>query len=114
MCRDLGRSEPYSANETKDIDYFLTLSFMTANDQQRKRFIEERAARLHFAAFVKTRINEGGAGFTKDMLSNSTPDFQVKLNVFVRDLKVHMIEFVEKTYGKAGSATIRTAEVQLS
>jgi len=96
VCCDLGRSEPYHANETKDIDYFLTLPFMTANDQQRKELMEERAARLHFAAFVKTRIDEGGAGFNKDMLSGSTPDFQAKLNVFIGDLKVHMTEFVEK------------------
>lgn len=75
--------------------------------------MEERAARLHFAAFVKTRIDEGGAGFNKDMLSSSTLDFQAKLNVFVGDLKVYMTEFVEKTYGKAGLATIRKAEVQL-
>lgn len=47
---------------------------------------------------MKTLIDEsGGAGFNKDMLSGSTPDFQAKLNVFVRDLKVHMTGFVEKS-----------------
>jgi hypothetical protein len=76
---------------------------MTATGQQRRKLMEQRAARLYFAAFVKTLIDEsGGAGFNKDMLSGSTPDFQAKLNVFVRDLKVHMTGFVEKNLRKDG------------
>jgi hypothetical protein len=65
VCCDLGKSQPCNANETKDIDYFLTLPFMTATAQQRKRLIKEQAARLHFAAFINTRINEGGVAFNK-------------------------------------------------
>jgi hypothetical protein len=75
VCRDLGRSQPYDATETKDIDYFLTLPFMTAAAQDRKKLMNERAARLHFATFVKRRIGEGGEGFSRDMLFSSTPDF---------------------------------------
>ncbi len=103
-CCDLGRLQPYDANETKDVDYFSTLPFMMAFDRQRKKLMAGRAARLHFAAFVKTHIDEGGVNFNKNMLSGSTSDFQAKLNVFIRDLKVHMVEFIEKTYGEAGSA----------
>jgi hypothetical protein len=39
-CHDLRRSQPYDANETKDIDYFLTLPFMTATGQQRRKLME--------------------------------------------------------------------------
>jgi len=100
-CHDLKRSQPYDANETKDIDYFMTLPFMTATGQQRRKLEEQWASRLHFAAFVKKLIGEGGgAGFNRDMLSGSTPEFQAKLNVFVGDLKEYMTKFVEKSLRK--------------
>ncbi|KAH8593889.1 hypothetical protein B0O99DRAFT_546517 [Bisporella sp. PMI_857] len=95
-CRDLDRSQPYEANETKDIDYFFTLPFMTTTDQQCKKLTKERAARLHFAAFVKTCIDQSGGGFNKYMLSGSMPNFQARLNKFIGDLKVHMTEFIKK------------------
>ena len=101
-CHDLKRSHPYDANETKDIDYFLTLPFMAATSQQRNTLMGQRAARLHFAAFVKTCIDKGGAVSNNYVLSGSTADFQTKLNVFVRDLKDHMTEFVEKNLRKDG------------
>jgi hypothetical protein len=95
--QDLNRSEPYDATETKDIDHFQTLPFMTAINLQRKKLKAERAARLHFAAFVKALVNEdGGAGFNRHMLSGSTPEFQARLTRFVGNLNVHMTGFVER------------------
>jgi hypothetical protein len=105
VCHDLGRSKPYDATETSDIDYFMTLPFMIAN-QGRKKLMEERAVHLHFAAFVKTRIDEGRDDFTKHMLCGSASVFQAKLDVFIRNLKVCMTSLVEKTYGKAGALSI--------
>ncbi|RDL36170.1 uncharacterized protein BP5553_06782 [Venustampulla echinocandica] len=103
LCK-LETSEPYDATETKDIDYFLTIPYMTSIPQHRKKLMNERAARLHFAAFIKARIEKSEGGFNKDMFSSSKIDFQAKLDIFVGDLKVHMTEFVKKQYGKAGSA----------
>jgi hypothetical protein len=77
---------------------------MTATAQDRKKLMNERAARLHFATFVKRRIGEGSEGFSRDMLFGSTPDFQAKLDAFIGDLKVYMMEFVENTYAKTDSA----------
>lgn len=92
-------SNPYDATETKDIDYFLTLPFMTATAQDRKMLMKDRDGRLHFAAFVKTRIREAEGGFNRGMLTGTMPDFQVKLDDFISDLKEHMTEFVGQCSG---------------
>jgi hypothetical protein len=68
---------------------------MTGSDQQIKKLMEERAARLHFAAFIKARFGDNRESFKKDVLSGSMAGFQTKLNVFVGDLKKHMTKFVK-------------------
>jgi len=75
-CRDLNGSQPYDANETKDIHFFLTLPSMTANNLHRRKLMEQRDARLYFAAFSRALIEkDGGAAFNRHMLSGSTSDF---------------------------------------
>jgi hypothetical protein len=82
------------------LQLFSFSRFTTA--QQYKKLIKEQAACLYFAAFVNIYINEGSIGFNKNILSGSIPDFQAKLDIFIRDLKVYITEFVEKTYRKEG------------
>jgi hypothetical protein len=64
----------------------------------------ERKARLHFAAFIKKRMEEGGSGFRKDMLSGSNADFKAKLESFIGQLKEHMAMFIERIYGGKGAS----------
>lgn len=93
QCQDLGKMEPYDATETKDMDHFLTLPFMK---QFRDELILERNARLHFAAFVKTKTDR--ADFSEDMLSGTADEFKRKLESFIEELKLCMSEFVVETY----------------
>jgi len=87
----------YDATETKDVDYFLTIPSMSSRDQDRKKWMDERAARLHFAEFIKARA---GPQFSNTMVSGSAAEFEGKLSTFVGDLKAYMTEFVEQASGK--------------
>ena len=79
-------SEPttYDATETKDLDYFSTLPFLNETRAQREDAKLERQARLHFAVFV-------GMYVSKDILDGSAAEFNDKLDNFVDDLKLHML-----------------------
>lgn len=92
-CRDLGKSQPYDVIETKDMGHFLTLPFMA---QFRNELILERNARLHFAAFVKAKIDQ--SHFSKNMLSGTADDFELKAGTLIEELKVYVSEFVVGTY----------------
>lgn len=83
-CQRLGEANTYDATETKDLDYFSTLPFMNRTKAQREDRKLERKARLHFAAFVDT-VN-------MDILDGSAAEFRDKLDIFVTDLKVYMLE----------------------
>ncbi|KAL4916387.1 hypothetical protein BDW62DRAFT_202715 [Aspergillus aurantiobrunneus] len=73
----------YSATETKDIDYFLTLPFMTKFKAQRISLDAERRSRLHFASFVDSYVE-------KDILDRSPAEFRDKLEAFKATLRLHM------------------------
>lgn len=81
--RRLNEPTTYDANETKDLDYFETLSFMNGTRAQREDRKLERQARLRFAVFVDKQINQ-------DILAGSSAAFEEKLETFVHDLKLHM------------------------
>ena len=83
-CRIVNKPIPYDATETKDLDYFSTLPFMNKTQAQREDTKLERKARLHFAVFVNTRVS-------KDILDGSAAEFKDKLDRFVRELKLHML-----------------------
>lgn len=83
-CRISSDPTTYDATETKDLDYFSTLPFLNKTRAQREDKKLERQARLHFAAFVNTRV-------TKDILTGSAAEFTIKFNNFVDELKVHML-----------------------
>jgi hypothetical protein len=83
-CRISGEPTTYDASETKDLDYFLTLPFLNRTRAQREDKKLERQARLHFAVFVNTRVS-------KDMLNGSAAEFKDKLESFVYELKLHML-----------------------
>jgi hypothetical protein len=83
-CRISGEPTTYDASETKDLDYFLTLPFLNRTRAQREDKKLERQARLHFAVFVNTRVS-------KDMLNGSAAEIKDKLESFVYELKLHML-----------------------
>jgi len=83
-CRISGEPTTYDASETKDLDYFLTLPFLNRTGAQREDKKLERQARLHFAVFVNTCVS-------KDMLNGSAAEFKDKLESFVYELKLHML-----------------------
>ena len=65
-------------------DYFSTLPFLISTRAQREDQELERQARLHFAVFVNTHVS-------KDILDGSGPEFKEKLDSFVHELKLHML-----------------------
>ena len=75
----------YEATETKDLDYFSTLPFMSKTSAQREDNKLERQARMHFAVFVDMHIS-------KDILDGSTVESQNKLDSFVHELRSHMLK----------------------
>lgn len=83
QCQLLGEPTTYNATETKDLDYYDTLSFMNTNRAQREDRKIERRARLHFAKFVDAQI-------TPDILQGSTETFEEKRLGLESDLKSHM------------------------
>ena len=85
-CQILNKPTNYDATETKDLDYFSTLPFMNITQAQREDRKLERQARLHFAIFVNTRVS-------KDILNGSALESRDKVDSFVHELKLHMLNF---------------------
>jgi hypothetical protein len=83
-------SEPttYDAVETKDLDYFETLPFMTANWAQRENLKVDRQARLHFAAFVDACVD-------RDMVDGGDAQFEAKYDFFILALKLHLTDIAK-------------------
>ncbi|KAI9776080.1 MAG: hypothetical protein M1839_000593 [Geoglossum umbratile] len=88
-CRISSQPTAYNATETKDLDFFSTLSFMNMTRTQREDRELERKARLHFAAFVNTRVG-------KDLLDGSDAGFKDKFDSFVSGLNLHMLSLADK------------------
>lgn len=84
-CRVSSEPTTYDAIETKDLDYFETLPFMTANWAQRENLKVDRRARLHFAAFVDTFVHQ-------DMIDGSDAQFEAKFDFFILALKLHLMD----------------------
>ncbi|KAL5333674.1 hypothetical protein BJX70DRAFT_49020 [Aspergillus crustosus] len=84
-CRSLGGPETYIATETKDLDYFATLSFMNRLRTQRENLKRERQSRLRFAEFVDTAVSQ-------DILEGSNADFNDNLNTLMSQLALHMLK----------------------
>ncbi|RAL03368.1 zinc finger MYND domain-containing protein [Aspergillus ibericus CBS 121593] len=82
-CPSLQRPVPYDATETKDLDYFATLPFLTHTRAQRENLNRERQSRLRFAEFVNTRVRA-------EVLEGSTVEFQQKREAFTSMLKRHL------------------------
>ncbi|KAL8950014.1 MAG: hypothetical protein Q9222_003923 [Ikaeria aurantiellina] len=85
-CKTPKEPTAYDWTETKDVDFFSTLPFMNKTKAQRDDNKLERRIRLHFAAFVDTRV-------TKDILDGPLAEFKGKLDNFVQELKSHMLNF---------------------
>jgi hypothetical protein len=83
-CWLLRQPTTYDATETKDLDYFLTVSFMNRTRAQQENLKAERHACLRFAIFVDTYVK-------KDMLNGSAAEFDPKFDSSVRALKLHML-----------------------
>ena len=83
-CQIVNEPTTYVATETKDLDYFSTLPFLNKTRAQREDAKLERQARLHFAGFVDTYVS-------KDILDGSAVEFKGKLDNFVHELKLHML-----------------------
>ena len=83
-CRTSSEPTTYDATETRDLDYFSTLPFMTGTRAQREDLKLERQARLHFALFVDTHVN-------KTILDGSNAVFKDNLNSFAHELELHML-----------------------
>lgn len=83
-CQILNKPTMYDATETKDLDYFSILPFLNRTRAQREDKKLERQARLHFAVFVNTYVS-------KIILDGSTVESKDRLNSFVHDLKLHML-----------------------
>ena len=83
-CRIVNKPTTYDATETKDLDYFSTIPFLNKNQAQREDAKLERQARLHFAVFVDKHVS-------KEVLDGSTTEFKAKLDKFVHELKLHML-----------------------
>jgi len=96
-CRKVREPEIYTAVETKDIDYFLTIPMMSSG-AGRKKLMMQREARLHFAAFVKSRVNDSEGGFVKGVLADTPSGGDDRIRLWVEDLKNYMTEYVKKTY----------------
>jgi hypothetical protein len=84
-CRISSEPNTYDVNETKDLNYFSTLPFLNRTRAQREDKKLERQARLHFAVFVDTRVS-------KDILYGSAAEFTEKIDSFVCELKLHMLD----------------------
>jgi len=83
-CQIVNDPATYDATETKDLDYFSTLPFMNRTRAQREDKKVERQARLHFADFVNMHVS-------RDILNGSAAEFKDKLDSFVHELKLHML-----------------------
>ncbi|KAI9774179.1 MAG: hypothetical protein M1839_001881 [Geoglossum umbratile] len=88
-CRISSQPTAYDATETKDLDYFSTLSFMNMTRTQQEDRELERKARLHFAAFVNMRVG-------KDLLDGSDAGFKDKFDSFMSGLNLHMLSLANK------------------
>ena len=95
-CYDIMEPQPYNATETQDVDHSLSISSVVNNPQSRINLMWERAARLHFADFVRKRFEKFKGSFGKEMLSGSLSHFQSSLGGFIEQLKVHMTGFVKQ------------------
>ena len=83
-CQIVNEPTTYDATETKDLDYFSTFPFLNRTPAQREDKKLERQARLHFAVFVNMHVSN-------DVLDGSDVEFKDKLDSFVHDLKLHML-----------------------
>lgn len=83
-CQIVNEPTTYDATETKDLDYFSTLPFLNKTRAQREDAKLERQARLHFAGFVDKYVS-------KDILDGSGAEFKAKLDNFIHELKLHML-----------------------
>ena len=83
-CQIVNEPTTYDATETKDLDYFSTLPFLNKARAQREDAKLERQARLHFAVFVDKQVG-------KDILDGSGAEFKGKLDNFVHELRLHML-----------------------
>lgn len=92
-CPKLLRSvgEPYTATETKDIDFFLTLPNMGSS---KKELMTQRSVRVHFADFVKSQVEQHAPDFAKSMLWGSENEYQAKVDGFIMNLKKETREFL--------------------
>lgn len=90
-CQIRGEPSTYVATETKDLDYFATLPFMNKTRHQRERKEQEREARLHFAVFVDTCVDEA-------ILQGSTTAFNNSFESFVGTLRRHMLDFASRSF----------------
>ncbi|KAI3336997.1 hypothetical protein HD806DRAFT_24127 [Xylariaceae sp. AK1471] len=85
--------QKYDATETKDLDYYDTLSFMNTSKVTRRL---ERAARLHFATFVDEIFGQGKEGVGAGLLGGTDDVFQQNFNNFIDALRKHMMEHVSR------------------
>ena len=83
-CQIVIEPTTYDTTETKDLDYFSTLPYLNKTRAQREDAKLERQARLHFAVFVDKYVS-------KDILNGSGAEFKGKLDNFVYELKLHML-----------------------
>lgn len=83
-CQISNEPTTYNAIETKDLNYFSTLPILNGTRAQREDIKLKRQARLHFAVFVNTHVS-------KDILDGSAAEFKHKLDSFVHELKLHML-----------------------
>lgn len=90
-CRIIAEPAAYDAVETKDLDYFSTLEFMNKTQAQKKAREVERRGRLHFAAFIDTRVNN-------TILDGSAGHFRNTADRFADELRSHMLEFAVKNF----------------
>ncbi|KAL2825784.1 hypothetical protein BDW59DRAFT_161455 [Aspergillus cavernicola] len=84
-CRIVGPPAGYFATETKDLDFFLTLPFMTGTKAQRDGLEVERRHRMGFASFVDTAVEKG-------ILHGSVVRFGGKLEGFKGELRAHLLQ----------------------
>lgn len=89
LCRISNEPTTYDANETKDLDHFSTLPFRNKTRAQREDLELERQASLHFAVFVKTRVE-------KNILNGSVAVFKDNLSSFAHDTRSHMFNLDAK------------------
>lgn len=101
--RLLGTPEQYEHyHEVHDIDHPKTVRLVQLDPLIQEEITLERPARLHFAKLIKRKIEKEGINFSENLLSGSDKKFEEKVACFVQEIKAHMTEYVEETYGQEG------------